>query len=429
MNILISIFSYFIEFLISISFFYDVFVPKHKKVSTALIGILLYSFATTVFLVFGNVILNIFMFFIVNFAVAFLCFESKIKKSILSSLFLTAIMTSTEFLSMVILSQTNNGNINTYNSSIAAYITSIVFSKTLLLVFTKLSVSLGFHLSTRPKSKVPSFLFLFPVCTLVILYTFWIVSSQYNLSDQTRIIISVSCFSIIIAVFLTYTFYGKTSREIDELYKIQSEAERVNIDIAYYAILDHQNDILKTFLHDEKNHLSTIKSLASNRDVDAYIDNIYSNLNHYSMFGNTKNKLLDLTINKYQIVCKNENIDFSVTIKTANLSYIEQSDLISMLGNILDNAVESSKKSKDKRIDLSINKVNGFDILTCSNSCDVKPQSVNKTLKSTKSEIGFHGVGVKSIKRVVDKYHGEFEWSYDEKSKEFIVYIAFNSYI
>lgn len=416
MNLSIAIISYIVELLTAISCYNSILISKTRKLCTYLIGTLLYTVPIATFIIFNNTIANISAFFLINFVLALLCFKCDIKKAVLGSLFLTAIMLSTEFLSMCILSLAYNGDINTYNSNLATYTVVAIFSKTMFFVFTRISISLGFHLSERTKTRTPPFLFLFPVCALVILYTFWAISSNYALSKQIEFIISGASIAIIFSIMLTYVFYGKTSKELDELYKAQSEAERINTDIAYYSILDRQNELLKTFVHDEKNHLTVIKSLADNREVDEYIDKIYGRIKHHSMFGNTKNKMLDLMINKYQYICENESIDFSVSIKTANLSFIEQSDLIALISNILDNSVEAAKDSREKIIDLSINKVNGFDILTCSNSCDIKPQAIGKTLKSTKTDDGFHGLGVKSIKRIVNKYHGDFEWSYDENT-------------
>lgn len=76
-------------------------------------------------------------------------------------------------------------------------------------------------------------------------------------------------------------------------------------------------------------------------------------------------------------------------------------------------------------MEVSLNNVNGFDVLTCTNSSDSKPLTIGNDLKTTKTDIGFHGLGINSIKRVVKKYHGNFEWSYDEIEKEFTVYVAF----
>ena len=102
-------------------------------------------------------------------------------------------------------------------------------------------------------------------------------------------------------------------------------------------------------------------------------------------------------------------------------------DLITLISNILDNAIEAAKDSTEKRIDLSINRINDFDILTCSNSCDRKPIASGKDLQTTKKMKGFHGFGVKSIRKQAEKYNGEFDWSYDEQKKVFVVNIAFFS--
>ena len=427
MYIAVSAIAYLIEFFIGLSFFNDLFSGKIKDKHRHFVGAFLYTVAFFIFILFENTNLNTTTFLIVNFIFALKCYKSRIVKALLSSLFMTAIMNATEFLSMCILSAANNGDINSYISSTPTYTIGIIFSKTLYFIFAKLTITLGFNFSKREKTKNPGFLFLFPICSLIILYTFWMIASRYKLSNEIEFIISISGIAIMCAIILTYIFYGKTSKELDELYKAQSAAERVNTDTTYYAILDKQNNLLKTFIHDEKNHLTVIKSIANNSVVNEYIDKVYGQIEYYSMFGNTKNKILDLIINKYQYICKNENIDFSTSIITANLSYMEQSDLITLLSNIHDNAVEAARKSSEKIIDLSINKVNGFDILTCLNSCAQKPQVIGKNLKSTKNDSGFHGLGIKSIQNTVKKYHGEFEWSFNEIRNEFTVHIAFNT--
>ena len=160
-------------------------------------------------------------------------------------------------------------------------------------------------------------------------------------------------------------------------------------------------------------------------NVDAYIDSIYSEIRYHSMFGNTENKYLDLVLNKYQAICSETGITFTISVKTANLSFIEPADLITLLSNILDNAVEAAKDSKERTIELSVNRRNGFDVLTCANSCDSPPLSEGKRLFTTKKSAGFHGLGVKSIEKTATKYRGEFDWVYDGTEKQFIVNIAF----
>lgn len=273
--------------------------------------------------------------------------------------------------------------------------------------------------------RITAFLLIYPIASIVILYTFWMISVRYELPKNISVIISVASIAIIASAFLTFVFYGRTSCKMDELYKTQREAERLRTDQTYYALLDQQNEMLKTITHDEKNHLIAIKALANDPAVSEYIENIYSDIKYHSMFGNTKNKFLDLLLNKYKSICDSSGISFEYNIRTANLSFMDAPDLITLLSNILDNAVEAASVSEKKTIELSINRVNEFDMLSCVNSSDRKPQSVGKSLRTSKNSGGFHGLGTKSIKAIAGKYNGEFDWSYSEADREFTVNIAF----
>lgn len=105
-------------------------------------------------------------------------------------------------------------------------------------------------------------------------------------------------------------------------------------------------------------------------------------------------------LNKYKSICDSSGISFEYNIRTANLSFMDAPDLITLLSNILDNAVEAASVSEKKTIELSINRVNEFDMLSCVNSSDRKPQSVGKSLRTSKNSGGFHGLGTKSIKAI-----------------------------
>lgn len=425
MHNFISICSLLLEFFISLCIFNTMFTMKIKPKYGIFIGAGIFAIYTVIFLRINIATTNTLAYFIANLTFTLICYYCTTKSAVLISFFLTAVSMGTEFLIIQIFSATTNGDINAFiqNSTIHAILA--FSSKFLLFIVSAGAITLGLHFSNRKQKNSPLFLFLFPVVSMVIFYVFWIILSEYELSKNVQLVILVSSIVMVASIILTYIFYGKSSKELDELYKSSAEAERISTDTAYYAVLDRQNEQLKTLIHDEKNHYAAIRALTDSKEIIEYIDTLSNQMKAYSLFGNTKNKMLDLTINKYQYICDAENIDFYVSIKTANLTYISKPDLITLLGNILDNAVEASKKSNKKNIDLSLNRANGFDILTCTNSCDVKPVSENRSLKSTKTDKGFHGLGIKSIKQIVNKYNGSFEWSYDKNEKQFSIYIAF----
>ena len=417
--------SHILELLISLLYFSDLFTNKLKKQTIVLIGVLFYSAAYLVFFLFRSTPINIIFYFIINLLFVKICFYCKMRSALFSSLFLSAADPAAEFLVINILAIVGDKAIDLYNASFSSYLLMVLLSKTVFLIITKTATYAGMHFQEKKNNRFPLFLLFYPISTTVILYIFWVVSVKYSPGESLITVISAASLFILISVFLTFVFYGRTTTKIDELYNAQSEVDRIRIDQTYYTLLDKQNESLKQITHDEKNHLATIKALANNPEIDVYIDSVLGDIKYHSMFGNTKNKYLDLLLNKYQSICDVNKIDFIYSVRTSNLAFMDAPDMITMVSNILDNAVDAAKKSTEKRIDLSINRTNGFDVLSCSNSCDMKPISAGKTLSTTKNVDGFHGFGIKSIKRIVKKYHGEFDWFYRETEKEFVVNIVF----
>ena len=95
-------------------------------------------------------------------------------------------------------------------------------------------------------------------------------------------------------------------------------------------------------------------------------------------------------------------------------------DLVSILGNLLDNALESAEKSTGKSIHLQTDHRNTYDVIIVTNSCDIKPLAQGNSLKSSKADKKQHGLGIKSIKSALKSYDGDYNWEYNEQSKEFI---------
>ena len=230
------------------------------------------------------------------------------------------------------------------------------------------------------------------------------------ISDTTKIYISISVVLIFFSVIITYAFYAYTATRNLEINRLKSELDKVKIEDEYYKLLDFQSENIKQMAHDEKNHLLAIKGMSDSDRINEYIDQIYSDLQKYTPKGLTDNKQLDFILNKYSVQCDAEKILFTTNIRTANLAFMKDTDLISLLSNLLDNAVEAASRSTEKRIDLSINMAMGMTVLTCINSCDLLPESKNMTLKTTKADKKSHGLGTKIIKRTSKKYEGEYTW-------------------
>lgn len=224
-------------------------------------------------------------------------------------------------------------------------------------------------------------------------------------------------------MFVIYEFSLKNTKELYELKTIQHQEEQ---DKRYFEIIEQSNKDMRVFSHDIKNHLMQIRYLDNLDDVHKYVDRLYPDIEKFTYTGVSKNKMLDLIISKYATLCESKNIKFSVDVKTANLSYIDDVDLSTLMNNLLDNSIEAAEKNDNGFIQINIfSKNNMYDGLVIKNSCAASPIVNIGELKTTKLNKKLHGIGIKSIKKIIKKYNAIYDWKYDDTQKIFETDIVF----
>lgn len=108
------------------------------------------------------------------------------------------------------------------------------------------------------------------------------------------------------------------------------------------------------------------------------------------------------------------------------LSFIRENGIYALLGNILDNAIEASEKRKtdeERVVSISTISTEGFIRIHEENFFDGDLIYENNVFKTTKQNKLYHGFGVKSIKLIAEKYHGDA--SISAKDGKFILDILF----
>lgn len=337
-------------------------------------------------------------------------------------------MTLTEFVSMCILTMLLHIDFSQYASELVYYILFTSLSMITYLIFSLILISVIRLLKIKDikQSQSPAYTFIYPICALLTIFVYWILATNHALNKIEKYYIIVSVSLTLFSVIATYAFYLYTSKKENELLELRLSMEKIKTEEEYYKLLDYQTGELKRLIHDEKNHLQVIKEISSEDDVKKYISEILGDINYSGSVALTKNKFLDCILNKYTIQCNSLKISFDINIKTANLSFMDNTDLTALMSNLLDNAISAADKSTERKIELSVNKAYGMAALTCINSCDVKPTVKGRELRTTKEEPGYHGIGTKSIKKIVKKYNGEYSWRYDENEKQFVTVIALN---
>ena len=183
-----------------------------------------------------------------------------------------------------------------------------------------------------------------------------------------------------------------------EYYEKKIEADSKNI-----------NDTRK-IKHDMKNHMYAIKNMAKNnmsKDIITYTNDILGKIEGEKVYINTGNYLIDGILNVKFEEMKNQGIDFKYDVKIPEGIKLPEFEVITILGNLLDNAIEGVKSIKDNRyIEVFISYKDSNLLIKIVNTFDGLVIKDNKGFISRKGEKAYHGIGLENVREQVEKSNG-----------------------
>ena len=175
-------------------------------------------------------------------------------------------------------------------------------------------------------------------------------------------------------------------------------------------------DLWRESIHNYKNNIITLAQLVeeeSTAEIKKYLNNEIQQLGiktHYAMTGN---KVIDAVLATKKNSAEHKGINFYADGNIPDKCIVD--DFTNIIGNLLDNAIEAAEKVENGNVSIVIKPQKKFIIIKVKNSYD---GNKNNELQTTKKDKEYHGIGLKSIKRIVEKYQGEFELEFKEKEVE-----------
>lgn len=156
------------------------------------------------------------------------------------------------------------------------------------------------------------------------------------------------------------------------------------------------------------------------------VDKLNGKLNREEISEYSNHKMLNIILSEYSIKAENVGVDFDVYVEPGCiLKHIQDVDLITMLGNMLDNAIlAASKKEKAASVVVRIFMQKGgkLCVIKVVNDLVEELKTVRGKLISTKKETGVHGIGLSSVSKIAEQYNGYLDYYIiDEKFNAVVV--------
>ena len=266
-----------------------------------------------------------------------------------------------------------------------------------------------------PRSHV---VILMATSVLLTVSAIWQTSTIDNTTENPIrwLLIFVSFMELFVLVAVYHAIY----HVVDSRHRItELEVQSTVLSLERESLLiDQKNrEELMKIRHDLKNQLSYTSVLLNDgkyKEADEYIKGLINQKEEYLYSFSCSNLVIsgivNLELTKASIADK--KIKFKVVVPP-KLPF-EDSDLLSLITNIVDNSIENFVPA-DEKDEINVSIVTQQDYLRVTAFNSVKKDAIKgkPTLKTTKRNRG-HGYGTKIIKNIVKKYEGHATFTFED---------------
>ena len=258
-----------------------------------------------------------------------------------------------------------------------------------------------------------------PLTSVFVTITFVNIGELDGLPPVLGTMVVISAAFLLTDNILVFGINEYTRRKNAEYMEMQLLLQKENAMKQYYEMLIKQNENQRILIHDIKNHLQSIELLNAqnnNEKITEYINSLMQSANFKSALRLCDNELLNAMLFRYMNECSENHISFNADIRSHVVDFLTDSDMTTLFCNLLDNALEVADSIPDGFIDISARRRENtrFIVISVTNSCRNNPLTGDSIfLPTTKSDKAGHGIGLKSIYRVIQKYSGDIHMYYD----------------
>ena len=211
------------------------------------------------------------------------------------------------------------------------------------------------------------------------------------------------------SIFLTYYALWITASQITKNAKLIQENQLLQMEQKRYHAIETYDRQIRILRHDFRQHLLVIDQYAKNGDISSLRDYLQE-LENVSNIGYTHycaNNAVDAIAAHYTSLAKQSSVEMKWALSLPETLFCEDTEICSVLGNLLENALNAvCELPQEKRIISVTSQLLSESMLGISvENPYIGAVTIGKNgLPVSKKKN--HGIGMLSVKSIVDHYHG-----------------------
>ena len=298
-----------------------------------------------------------------------------------------------------------------YNSlSILSKERVILIITTKILLIGATILLLRFRFRNISKRRNMMILIIMPIIAEMSMVGIMQVFLKYSELKRELLLATIS---VMLANILTYYVFIKINKDVEAETEKNAIWQKYENDKRFASEVESLYQKTCGMRHDLLLHFTTVRGLLQNgvNKAEQYISTVLQNqLDATKNLVKTDNETFDAIVNAKIAVCDKLGIRVQTRVQNGSLEKLELDEIAVIFGNLFDNAIEASKNSEKKCIELDVQTQEQYLSIFMSNSIDKSVLANNKGLNTTKSEKEYHGYGIKNVRSIVESRHGMIDF-------------------
>lgn len=430
-QILVCIFEAFLMFDFFSAFFARRSVFQKKYASAGIV--LLVAACVYAVNALDNSVINLISMQVIYLSLVLVVFEGGYLKRIAYDVIAVVIMAGSEFLFIIFLSAPSDFSLGSVRSGQASMIITLIGIKTIAFILFNIIKRIPRNTGSRISLKNALWFSIVPLSLLGIMTAIAYLDIDFDANLFSKTVLNISCIFAVIGNVLIFYIFDRYCLSVEKIKEQDLMIARLEVEQKNYEKIDEMNREHAQLIHNIRHYLKIIGESASQgntADILKILSELQMEFDHAEAAIFCTNPLLNTILNEKRKEAGQKAVEMEILVEPEfSLQFMAEIDMIAIIGNLLDNAVEAAAKCREGfvKVFLYTQNDNHFSIVKIINNYTGEILQKGDRLITTKKDKGHHGIGLRSVSKMLEKYEGYLQYFFDEGTFTMIAIVSNNA--
>lgn len=377
----------------------------------------------------SNYLLKALLIILLYIFIALTFYDSKLLTATCCSIILYITIVIMDYFSLLIVMSAFSKTWKLILTNYLLYYLTAMISKTLL--FIGLIIYKRIAISSKPLEVISRKNWL-----ILMLLSFTSIICFIALMQLCETLIKIPSIVILAAIgllfseLLVYYFLENTAKYDKHVRENALVKKQLDLEMDSIISLKNSYDMQRKLMHDYKNQITTLCQMLDTKKYDlalSYAKNLSGEVYYCLYHIKTNHDIIDLILNQKDQAAQKKDIILDIRSEDLSSLNLPAENLVIIISNVLDNAIEACQKVKTKKIiKVKLSIENTIFIFSVINPVEEKIEIVNNRAKSTKIDSITHGLGLQIIAAALKQLDGDYNIDCDDNYFQFTAMVKLN---